>query len=825
MPSDFSFFMPRLLLVLSLVLRAAAGFAQTTPPLTGRVLDQTNQRPIPGAVVLLPDLQQATTTAPDGTFQLANLPKGRFLLEIHCLGYRTATRSVNTAERTPVEIALGTAAAELGQVVVTGVSGATEARRSPLPTAAVEQATLNTQAATNAVDALARTPGVAQLTAGPAISKVVIRGLTGSRVIQLNDGARQEGQKWDDLQGVETDEYSVGRAEIVKGPSSLLYGSDGLGGVVNFRTPEPVAVGSTVASVMTNYQSNNHLIGTSLTYGGHRSSGLNWLARASGKLAGNFENRYDGQVQNSGYREGNVNGYVGLNKRWGYAHLTLTSFNQQLGIVEGVRDPLTGQFLKRVSGDGPTLVRAPATADDLSGYGSLLAPSQLVQHHRIGLDNSFVLPNGGRLAVNVGGQLNQRREFADSESGKPGEFELSEAALYFQLRTLDYTVRYYLPEKNGWNTTVGLSGMQQQNRIAGEEYLIPAYRLLDGGLYAVTRKTLGQLDLSGGLRLDGRHLTADGLFLDRQAPPRPAPAGPATDQKFGGFRSSYGNLAGSLGAAFNLTEQLVLKANAARGFRAPNIAELASNGHHEGTTRYELGNNALDAETNLQFDGGLSYAGPWVSVGIDAFLNRIDHYIFARRLLNRAGTADSTNAAQNRIFKYAQTNAVLYGGEATLDLHPLPWLHFENAFSMVRAEQSGAPADNQKYLPFIPADRLQSELRANFRRSGQRLANPYARVQVEHTFAQDRIFSAFDTETGTPGYTLVNAGLGSDVANAQGRTLFSLFITANNLFDVGYQSHLSRLKYSDLNVANGRTGVFNQGRNVSVRLVVPLAFK
>jgi len=817
--------MLRLLLVLSGVLSTAAAFAQPTPPLTGRVRDQASQQPIPGATVVLPDLQQATATAPDGTFRLANLPKGRFLLEIHSLGYRTSTRTVNTAESTAVEVALSTAAAELGQVIVTGVSGSTEARRSPLPTAVVERGYLNTQAATNAMDALARTPGVAQLTAGPAVSKAVIRGLTSSRVIQLNDGARQEGQKWDDLQGVETDEYAVSRAEIVKGPSSLLYGSDGLGGVVNFLTPEPATVGSTVGSVMTNYQSNNHLLGTSLTYGGHRASGLNWMARTSGKVAGNYENRADGPVLNSGYREVNVNGYVGLNKSWGYAHLTLTSFNQQLGIVEGVRDPQTGQFLKRVSGDGPTLVRAPATDDDLSGYDNLLAPSQLVQHNRLGLDNSFVLRNGGRLALNVGWQLNQRREFADSEAGKPGEFELSEAALYFRLRTLDYTVRYYLPEKNGWNTTIGLSGMQQQNRIAGEEYLIPAYRLLDGGLCAVTRKTRGRLDFSGGLRLDGRHLVGDGLSLDRQAKPRPAPAGPATDQQFVGFRNGYGNLAGSLGAAFNLTERLVLKANAARGFRAPNIAELATNGRHEGTTRYELGDNTLRAETNLQLDGGLSYAGPFVSAGADVFLNRIDDYIFARRLLNRAGTADSTTADQNRVFKYGQGNAVLYGGEATLDLHPLPWLHFDNAFSMVRAEQSDALGENQKYLPFTPADRLQSELRANFCRPGQRLTNSYARVQVEHTFAQNRFFSAFDTETGTPGYTLVNAGLGTDVANAQGKTLFSLFLTANNLFDVAYQSHLSRLKFTDFNAANGRTGVFNPGRNLSVRLVVPIAFK
>jgi iron complex outermembrane receptor protein len=173
-----------------------------------------------------------------------------------------------------------------------------------------------------------------------------------------------------------------------------------------------------------------------------------------------------------------------------------------------------------------------------------------------------------------------------------------------------------------------------------------------------------------------------------------------------------------------------------------------------------------------------------------------------------------------------QGQARLLGGEVTLDFHPHPldWLHFENSFSMVRARQLDVP-DDQKYLPFIPADRLQSELRGNFRRQGKRLTNVYARFQLEQTFAQNRFFGAFDTETATPAYTLFNAGAGTDVADGKGRTLFSVFLTANNLFDVAYQSHLSRLKYADTNYTTGRRGVFNMGRTVSVKVVVPLAFK
>ncbi|UOQ73670.1 TonB-dependent receptor [Hymenobacter cellulosilyticus] len=279
-------------------------------------------------------------------------------------------------------------------------------------------------------------------------------------------------------------------------------------------------------------------------------------------------------------------------------------------------------------------------------------------------------------------------------------------------------------------------------------------------------------------------------------------------------------MSGSLGGAYSLTEKLLLKANVSRGFRAPNIAELASNGKHEGTIRYELGDPTLKAETSLQLDGGVSYTTDHISLSLDAFRNQIQNYVFPERV------EGAVSEEGDPVFQYNQGTARLAGGEATLDIHPHPldWLHFENSFSMVRARQLNQP-EGQQYLPFIPADRLQSTVRVNFHTVGKsRLSNLYARAGLEHTFAQNRFFSAFDTETRTPGYTLVNVGLGSDVVNARARTLFSLYLTATNLFDVGYQSHLSRLKYAAYNVANGRNGVFNMGRNVSLKLVVPLAF-
>ena len=782
------------------------------PVLTGRVVDTATGEALPGSTVLFADLKQGTATGPDGAFSFASLPRGRFTVQVRSLGYNTVTQTVDTGSGQPLEFKLTVAATEIGQVVVTGVSQATQLRRSPVPTAVVDRTRLNQTSGSNLVDAIAHTPGLAQITTGAAISKPVVRGLGYNRVVTLNNGARQEGQQWGDEHGIEIDEFSVDRAEIIKGPGSLLYGSDAMAGVINFVAPDPIAEGRIKGTATANYQTNNYLQAYSFENAGN-INGLNWLARGTRKVAGDYQNRYDGRVYNSGFNEWDANGYVGLNKRWGYSHLTFSSFNQRLGLTEGARDPQTGRFLKDVPSGDSTLA-VPVTDADLRGYG-LAVPQQQINHLRIGTDNSFVLgANGGRLGLQVSYQQNLRREYGNVPNP-------AETSLYFQLRTVDYALRYFLPERNGWSLTVGSSGLHQQNRNLGVEFLIPAYRVNEAGVFGVAKKTLGPLDLSGGLRYDVRRIAADRLLLDGTERPSTAPT---ADMKFPGFVSTFRNYSGSLGAAYSLSEKLTVKANLSRGFRAPNIAELGSNGKHEGTIRYEIGNDNLAAETSLQVDAGVSYVTDHVRFGVDAFTNSISNYIFTRRLL-AAGGADSLRNG-TLAYKYEQGQARLYGGEVSLDFHPHPldWLHFENSFSLVRARQLSVPAEEQ-YLPFIPGDRLQSELRANFRRAGRRITNPYARLQLEHTFAQDRFFSAFGTETATAAYTLLNAGVGTDVASATGRTLFSLYLTANNLFDVAYQSHLSRLKYADYNAANGRTGVFNQGRNLSVRLVVPLSFK
>ena len=247
---------------------------------------------------------------------------------------------------------------------------------------------------------------------------------------------------------------------------------------------------------------------------------------------------------------------------------------------------------------------------------------------------------------------------------------------------------------------------------------------------------------------------------------------------------------------------------------------------HEGTNRYEYGEQSLRSETSLQMDGGLNFNYEHFSIDVSAFYNRLNDFIFYRKLESAFGGDSLVNNGGDFIpaFKFNQQDAKLAGFEASIDIHPHPldWLHFENAVSFVRG-QFDNPIDGSNNIPLIPAARLTSELKADFKKLNNTIHNFYAKLELDKTFKQNNPFTGFETETATDGYALLNAGVGADIVNGK-KTLFSVYLGANNITDVAYQSHLSRLKYTAENMVSGRMGVFNTGRNFSFKVNVPLEF-
>ena len=678
----------------------------------------------------------------------------------------------------------------LNEVTVTGVTGDTKLKHATVPVSIIAPQLLRSKASTNIIDAISHQPGISQLTTGGSISKPIIRGLGYNRVVVMSEGVRQEGQQWGDEHGVEVDGSSINSVEILKGPASLMYGSDAMAGVVILHPQATLPEGEMKANVSTEYQTNNGLFAYNLSMAGNQK-GFVWNARFSDKMAHAYKNKYDGYVPGSQFRERAGRLMLGVNKSWGHSRLTWTSYHLTPGIVEGERDPETGELV--------------CNSDNVKTYSKTL-PFQEVKHYKLVWDNSLNLSTGYLKAI-IGYQQNRRKEYEESED----EYEL-----FFKLHTLTYDLRYVTNQWNGWKLSTGIGGMYQKSGNEGEEYLIPDYRLFDFGIYATATKSLGdRWTLNGGVRYDHRRMHGDELIEDG-------------DLRFTDFSRHFNGLTGSIGAVCNINEHFNLRLNVARGFRTPNMSELASNGVHEGSIRYELGNQQLKAEYSLQADLGLDFTSRYVSAQLALFANRIDNYIFTHRLPEEIEEGYLTYA-------YTQGDARLLGFEAGADFHPIHSVHFSNTFSFVDAQQMHASSDT-KYLPFTPAPRWTSELKwelfhhshstVNHHHNANSihrslLNNLYIAAGLECYLKQSHIYSADDTETTTPGYALLSLSAGTDI-NVNGKKVAEFYITADNLLNKAYQSHLNRLKYADVNSVTGRRGVFNMGRNVTFKVVIPI---
>lgn len=792
--------------------------------LTGTVTDKKDGSPIIGASISIPDLKTGTLTDINGKYTISHIPNGIYLVQITFIGYSTFTQKVDFSKITVLDVQLQTSSIETGEVVITGVSKATELKRNPVPMVAVGKTFMDQRAgAGNVIDAIANLPGVSAVTTGPNISKPFIHGLGYNRVITLMDGIRQEGQQWGDEHGVEVDQNSIDRVEVIKGPASLTYGSDAIGGVVNLISPPPVPEGSILGSVQGIYGTNQGLFNGSFRLQGN-NKGLVWGTILSAKEGKDYQNQHDGRVYATGFKEKDARAMVGLNKSWGYSYFNASVFDDVQDIPDGSRDPLTRQFTKQITEDDSYRPIVPES--QLNSY-AIPVLHQHVQLYRIYNNSNFNLGNGN-LIVNLGYQYSHRREYTHPE-------DAAIAGLNLHLGTFTYDFKYNHTFGSGYETTFGLNGQYQNNTIGdATDFPIPAYRQFDIGPFFVVKKSFGKLDISGGARYDTRSFTGQPAYVDTLSSKYPqlytgANPGSATGvvKQFDALSKTFTGISGSFGATYNFSDAFLLKANISRGFRAPSIAELSANGPDPGSQIYHLGDSNFKPEFSVQEDIGATLSLPNVTASVELFNNNIQNYIYQQQLLNPDGTPAVNPAFPlYAIFTYTQSRARINGGEVTLDIHPASWLHFENSMALTYGTNlgNGGPvADSLKYLPFIPPLHTHSELRGTFSKGFSSIKNLYAFVGFDHYSAQSRFFSAYGTETYTAGYNLLSAGIGGNLVNKAGKKVVELFIEGTNLANVNYQSNMSRLKYFDNpDTAPGvQRGIFNMGRNISFKVVVP----
>jgi len=791
--------------------------------LTGNISSGKDGSPVEGASIYIPDLKSGTLSDSTGYYKLKNLPKARLLVQVSCIGFKSVVMTMDFAEPTTRDFIMEPTITEIDEMIITGTSRSTEIKRNPIPVAVMDRKNIDQVNGSNIIDIVAKMPGINAVTTGPNIAKPFIHGLGFNRVLTLVDGIRHEGQQWGDEHGIEVDENAVNKVEIVKGPASLIYGSDALAGVINLIPYPSVSSGELKGSFISSYQTNNKLVGSSVAVDANRKDGFIWGGRLSHKMATNYKNKYDGRVYGTSFAETDANGYAGLNKNWGYSNLNLSVYNDLQMIPDGSRDSLTRRFTKQIT--EADLFRPVVSDTELNSY-KIGAMHQHVQHYKIYSSNTFILGEN-KIALTLGYQRNIRQEFSHPE-------EPSIPGLHLVLNTLTYDLKYYFPDVKGLETTIGINGMVQQNKNRGTEFIIPDYRQFDAGPFLHIKKNLEKFDISGGLRFDSRFFSNDEMFVakdpvtgfDKQVN---SSSNVSKEQIFTKYTRTFTGLSYSIGASYSVNENLTVKVNVARGFRAPNISEISANGVHPGTNIYQIGNLNFKPEFSLQEDIGIIYSHRYIKANMELFNADINNYIFNQKVFNHLGV-DSVIVNGNETFKFQQARAHLCGGEISIDIHPHPfdWLHFENSLSFVYATNKGVqgidvPKD-AKYLPFIPPLHTNSELRADVIRKFKSLSTVYFKVEMVHYARQNRAYLIDNTETITPGYTLFNAGFGADLLNNKRKAICSLHVSGNNMFDVAYQSHMSRLKYFGQYPDNftGRRGIYDMGRNIGIKLLFPI---
>ena len=797
--------------------------------LTGTVRNAQGQ-PVPFAGVGAVGTSLGTTADAAGRYELSGAPAGPLRLRASAVGFAPAEQRVSGATGAPlaVDFVLQAAPADLGEVVVTGVSRATEIRRSPVPIATLSRREINLNANTNVIDAAVRgIPGLSAVTTGPNVSKPFIRGLGYNRVLTLYNGLRQEGQQWGDEHGVEVDGYDIERVEVVKGPASLLYGSDAVAGVVNLLPALPSGPeGKLGGEALTEYQSNNGLLGKSLGLN-YQKNDFQTSFRASHRMARDYRNRVDGRVYNTGFRELTLTGMAGVSKAWGSSHWYLTLYDNQQEIPDGSRDSLSRRFTRQVFESGADDIRnRPVVTEAELGSYAISPLHQRIRHYRVFTKTQLRL-GGGELHLLLGVQQNQREEYNHPTApAQPG--------LALRLSTATYDLRYHLPDWKGLQTSVGSNGMAQLNRHQNAtDFPIPNYDLLDAGGFFLLKKPLGQLELSGGLRYDTRLVSWRDFYLapnpDTGFDGTAGPGAAGATLPFPAFRRRYQGVSASLGASYVATAHLTLRANLARGYRAPNIPEIGSNGLDPGAHIVYLGNRGFQPEFSWQQDLGVLWHQPTLDASVEVFHNYVQNFIYQARLLNDAGQP-VVIVPGNTTYQYQQAAARLFGLEATLNWRPaaLPWLAFTSSVAVVNGQNADAAVLRRggavaRYLPLIPPPRGRSELRATLPARPGRLSGSYLRTTLEGSTRQTRFLALDNSETATAGYALLGLGAGTTWTTRAGRAVAQLIVQVDNVFDTAYQAHLNRLKYFEYYAAapGGRAGIYNPGRNVGLKVVVP----
>lgn len=716
------------------------GAQQSTAPttLSGHVMDRDG-KPVADATVGITELGRTTTTTDDGTYRLGGVPAGRYTITARRLGYIAAAKVVVvTAQSQTVDFALTPGALRIEPVNVTATRSAVASAESPLPTSVLTDDAVSPVGGISLAHSVAALPGVRDVSSGQQIAKPMIRGLFGPRVLVLADGSRLEDYSWSDEDGPSIDARLAERIEVIRGPASVLYGSEALGGVVNvIPTDLPFSAdGSTIRhqAIEAYAASNNIELGSAAMADGARGN-IGWRLEGTGRFSQNYKTP-DGEQQNSSFWAVNGNGALGFRDSRGNTTLRFGHYGGEFHLLEA-SGPEAGD---------PTGGPVRQTMDDRL---------QVTNEHSLG---------GIRLETKAQFQRHSLTEVSDDCVPEPGQTTCVKVKdrqafqLVLNTGTLDVLAHHTLTD--AVNGTIGVSGMAQSSSSAGPIFIVPSATIDNLGAFAFEQGTWGPLSITAGARADTRHLSTDSI----------------SGAQFRADSRNWSALSGDVGAMFHVTPELALLANYGAGWRAPTLFDLYTNGPNLAEARFEIGDSTLETERSHDLDGGVRWASTRVRAEATVFSNLINGFIYT------TPTQQAINGLQ--VYRHVQADARLNGAELSAAADVAEPLTLRASYDFV----NGTDRRTDTPLPLMPPPRtiVGAELHSSHLSWAETASFG---VEVEHDATQTRL-SPVDFPTS--GYTLLNLDFSME-HTARGRP-YRLDIDVRNALNTSYRDFLSRYK-------------------------------
>ncbi|HVD59390.1 MAG TPA: TonB-dependent receptor [Gemmatimonadaceae bacterium] len=732
----------------------------------GRVVDSLGNG-IAGAVVSLAELKIGTTTDAQGAFAFAAVPQGRYTIVARRIGYSSSVRELLVNGATDLTLRLDETPFQVEPVTVTATRLPTSTLRSPLPTSALSEDQLRREQSISLAKSLSKLPGVRSVSTGEEIGKPMIRGLFGSRVLVLENGSRLEDYSWSDEDAPSVDARLAQRVEVIRGPASVLYGSDALGGVVNV-VPEdlPTTEGGRSFSrlgIEAYGATNNKELGTALKLSGANGR-LGWRLFGVGRFAESYSTP-DGEVENTGFFAANGEAAVGIRGPRANTTLRFSHYGGEFKLLEAGGPP-PGAVEGEEEGPERKLSddRLQLTSDYLFQNFRLETKAQFQRHSLVEVSDDVC-----RLFPDACGIIIDNRLAASVVAAQPTEQNAFD--LLLNTGTLDILGHHALGENV--RGTVGVSGFYQTNDSRGPIFLVPDASILSGAAFLFEEITHGQWSFLGGARIDSRHLDAD--------------ANPSINVE--DESRTWTEPSGNVGAVFRPIPTLALAGNFGVAWKAPTLFELYSNGPLLAEERFDIGDHNLSAERGYNFDASARWETPRFRGEIAGFSNRIHNFIYV------TPTADFVQDL--RVFRYRQADATLRGAEISAEANIAPPVTIRARHEFVR----GTNDDTDEPLPLMAPPRTAGGI--DFRATPSWASSFFAGGEVEYVGKQNR---PNPQDFVTDSYTLVNLDFGIE-RNFLGRAT-RLEVGVRNAGDVRYKNFLSRYKEFAL----------EPGRNIIIRL-------